>query len=306
MLRTFTDDFKREWNKPDNMVVRLVLINAIIWLVYGIIHVSSDLFGIGAVALFIKNALYVNSSLTELLWKPWTLITYSFVHLEPIHLIFNMLFLYWFGTMLRNDIGGNRVLGLYILGAIAGSVLYVIMYNSLPKFSAVMSNAYMLGASGSVYAIVVATATLRPNAEIRLFLIGNVQLKYIALAGILFSFFALLGENPGGQIAHLGGALLGYVFILQYNRGNDWSKFIITILNWITSIFAKKTKLKSTKRKAKTKTKGRAASDKSKSTTSGGSQQEIIDAILDKISEGGYQSLSTEEKQILFKASQKK
>ena len=89
MVRTFADDFKREWNKPDNMVVRLVLINLIVWLVYGIIHVTSDLFGIGAVALFIKNSLYVNSSIFEVLWKPWTLITYSFVHLEPIHLIFN-------------------------------------------------------------------------------------------------------------------------------------------------------------------------------------------------------------------------
>jgi membrane associated rhomboid family serine protease len=305
MVRTFADDFKREWNKPDNMVVRLVLINLIVWLVYGIIHVTSDLFGIGAVALFIKNSLYVNSSIFEVLWKPWTLITYSFVHLEPIHLIFNMLFLYWFGTMLRDIIGGNRVLGLYILGAIAGSVFYIIMYNSVPKFSAVMSSGYMLGASGSVYAIVVATATLRPNSEIRLFLLGNVQLKYIALAGILFSFFALVGENPGGQIAHLGGAALGYIFVIQYNKGNDWSKFVVSSLNWIKNIFATKPNLKASKSKKKKKAKGKATSDKSKSTTSG-TQQEIIDAILDKISEGGYQSLSNEEKQILFKASQKK
>jgi len=174
----------------------------------------------------------------------------------------------------------------------------------LPKFSSVMSSAYMLGASGSVYAIVVATATLRPNAEIRLFLLGNVQLKYIALAGIVFSFFALLGDNPGGQLAHLGGAALGYVFVLQYNKGNDWSKFVINILNWFKSFFVKSPNLKASKKK--TKSKGRATSDKKKTTSSSGTQQEIIDAILDKISEGGYQSLSNEEKQILFKASQKK
>jgi hypothetical protein len=206
-----------------------------------------------------------------------------------------MLFLWWFGQIIHEFIGNRRLIALYILGGLAGGIFFILMYNIIPQFSPLVSSNVLLGASGSVYAIVIGAATLSPNYQFNLILIGPVKIIYIALFYVLISFFEIAGTNPGGNLAHLGGSLMGYLFISQLRKGNDFGKPVNQALEWLSGLFAPKPALKKTKGSAQTNV--RSSSEP---------EDEEIDLILDKISKSGYESLSKEEKQKLFQASQKK
>jgi hypothetical protein len=204
--------------------------------------------------------------------------------------------------IVRDTLGNQKVLALYFYGAIAGGISYLFMYNLIDFFIAMKSpdGMGMLGASAGIYAIVVGAAVLLPDYKVHLFIIGDAKLKYIAIAVVFLSFLSTTGYNAGGNIAHLGGALLGAVFIKQLRKGNDFSKPLTKFFALLESLLAKKPKMKVVQ----------TASAKSKSNTdehlTANPNEELIDKILDKISESGYESLSKEEKQILFRASQKK
>ena len=214
-------------------------------------------------------------------FKIWTIITYMFTQRDFFHLLFNILWLYWLGLIFLDFLNKRQFIFTYLAGGIAGALLYLLAYNLLPVFSNTVQSSILLGSSASVMAVVVATATLVPNFTIQLLFLGNVKLKYLALAYFVLDIIGISSE-PGGSIAHIGGALLGFVYIQQLNRGTDFS-----------NIFKRRSKLKVVKNKS--------AAPASAPLPN----QEAIDRILDKISKSGYDSLTKLEKEQLFKASKK-
>ncbi|SDM81760.1 Membrane associated serine protease, rhomboid family [Daejeonella rubra] len=214
--------------------------------------------------------------------KFWTIITYMFVQRDFFHLLFNMLWMYWMGLIFMDFLNKRQFIFVYFSGGIAGALLYLLAYNTIPVFMNSAQNSILLGSSASVMAIVVATATLVPDFTIRLMLFGTVRLKYLAMAYFVLDIIGMGGGNPGGSIAHIGGALMGFIFIKQLQSGNDLSK-----------ILTKRSKLKVVK------------STESKPVKNDFTDQATIDSILDKISKSGYDSLSKTEKEQLFKASKK-
>ncbi len=214
-------------------------------------------------------------------FKFWTIFTYMFTQKGFFHLLFNMLWLYWLGLIFLDFLNRRQFIFTYLAGGIMGAVLYLLAFNLIPVFSGTVQNSILLGSSASVMAVVVATATLVPNFTIRLLFLGGVKLKYLALAYFVLDLVGI-GSEPGGSIAHIGGALLGFTYIQQLNRGTDFS-----------NIFKRKSRLKVVKNK------------KSDSSQTVIPDQEAIDRILDKISKSGYDSLTKGEKEQLFKASKK-
>lgn len=293
------DDFKNAFNRPQNALMRIILINLIVFLVLLFLEVILTITGAEQIYAMIVNQLTLASSLGVFILQPWTLITYFFTHTGFFHVLFNLLWLYWFGKIIMEFLGSNRLLSLYVLGGIAGGLFYMLIYNILPFFASQVDYAKMLGASAGVFAVVVAAATLYPNYTFFLFLIGPVKIKYIALFYVIVSFAETTGSNAGGNLAHLGGALLGFLFIRQLQKGTDLGKPVIHTLDYIQSFFVSKPKIKVTySRKPSAKAAPKTAHKPN-------SNQEEIDLILDKISESGYESLSKEEKQKLFNASKK-
>ncbi len=299
-MNSILDDFKNAWNKPDNGLMQIILINLIIFISLIVLRVLMILSGFEDVYSFIITKLMLPASLNEFITQPWTIFTYFFTHEGFFHIIFNMLFLYWFGKLIVEYLGNDRAVSLYILGGLAGGLFYMLMYNLIPFYQTRIPGSLMLGASAGVYAIVVGAATFMPNYTFYLLLIGPVKIKYIAFFYVLLSFSQTIGSNAGGELAHLAGALIGYLFITQLRRGSDWGEPIINFLNYIKSFFVRQPKIKVTHR-SKTPSKNPYSTRKEKKAAK--TEQEEIDAILDKISQSGYESLTKEEKQKLFNAS---
>ncbi|MBB6610859.1 rhomboid family intramembrane serine protease [Pontibacter sp. Tf4] len=295
-------DIKDTFRQPNNTLKQLILINVIVFVVLIVLRLLLT-FTVGQGAYFLlMSFIELHSSPSVLLTRPWTLITYFFTHQGFLHIIFNMLNLYWFGQLVREYLGDKKLLSLYILGGVAGGVLYILTYNFIPYFEDRAANSVMIGASASVLAIVVGAATLLPNYTFNLLLIGPVRIKYIALFLVILSMSGAVGDNAGGNIAHLGGALIGWLFIKQLQRGSDMGRPLHAFFDFFTGLFKSRSKLKVTHRRHTTfsgKTNGSAT------TPVGKPSQKEIDVILDKISSSGYESLSKEEKQKLFQASQK-
>jgi len=300
------DDLKNAFKQQDNSLVQIILVNVLIFVIINCLDVILTVFFFDKQTyLFIKSQLLLPASLPKFLYHPWTILSYAFVHESFMHILFNMLFLYWFGKLIQEYLGSKRVVSLYILGGIVGGVLYMALYNLVPFYHNRVATSEMLGASAGVYAIVTAAATLVPNYTFHLLFLGPVRIKYIALVYILLSFFGIKEVNAGGNIAHLGGALLGFIFIASLRKGNDLGTPIHSVIDWIASLFQRrklKVAYKPPKEKVATAKSYGKANQKSTSNTNIPNQDEI-DAILDKISQTGYESLTKEEKQRLFNAS---
>ncbi|WP_377143223.1 rhomboid family intramembrane serine protease [Mucilaginibacter lutimaris] len=272
--------------RSGNKLVWLIGINIIVFLIINVPAVAEQLFitgfGNSHILAFIHEYLFLPASLPKLLHRFWTPFTYMFMHSGPMHVLFNMAWLYWMGQIFEDFLGNKRTIGLYLFGGLTGGVLFVACYNLLPAFTNIQAASFssVVGASASVMAVVVATATLLPNYTVGLFLIGPVKLKYLVIFMVIIDFILIAEDNPGGEIAHLGGALFGFIYIKQMQRGNDW------ILG-INKLFAPKPKL----RVVSNNTNQRKASTAPK--------QEDLDRILDKISATGYDSLSKQEKETL-------
>jgi membrane associated rhomboid family serine protease len=249
------------------------------------------------------NYLAVPANLDVLARRPWTLITYMFLHVDFIHILFNLLWLYWFGTVFLQELGLKKLLSTYLLGGLAGGILYVIAYNLFPVFEAVRGQSIALGASASVMAVVVAAATYQPDRRMHLILIGPVKIVYIALVMFILTSMVDFSVNTGGKIAHIGGALTGFLFAYYYRRGKDLTKGFDRMMDTIATWFKPKERLKVTyKRTAQQK---RPADDLEYNRQKAEEQKEI-DRILDKISKAGYDSLTSREKEMLFKMGNKK
>lgn len=289
MANFIIEDFKNAWSKENNALVKIILINVIIFIGASFIEVFLTLSGGGNFFKLIINKLMLPASFTSFILQPWSLISYFFLHLNFTHILWNMLFLYWFGKIIQDNIGNNAVISLYVLGGIIGGLSYMALFNIIPYYENRISESLMLGASAGVFSIVAGSATLLPNYTFYLLFLGPVRIKYIALFYILLSFLDVTGSNAGGEIAHLGGAFIGYLFIRQLQNGINMGEGIINIINLFN------------RQKNKKEREETIINEEQKSDIS----QDEIDNILDKISESGYSSLSKKEKEKLFNASKK-
>lgn len=281
--------------KSLDMLQRIIVVNAIIYLFVNLGDVVLRLFNFpdGTVSGFLTDWLAVPSSVKSLIYRPWTLITYSFYHENFLHILFNMLWLFFMGRLFTEYLGEKKILPLYLVGGLCGSLLFISFYNLFPLFSREVDIAVALGASASVLAITVAIATLLPDYEVALFLPQwRVKLKYIAIALFVIDLLSITGNNAGGNIAHIGGAIFGFIYIKQLKKGRDLTGGLQRLIDRITQ--KKKPSIKVVFRKD--------ASDESYHNKKA-NNQETIDKILDKISRSGYASLTNEEKELLFKAS---
>jgi rhomboid family protein len=300
------DEFKHAFNRPDNGLVQIILINIVVYVALIFIKVILTFSGGAGAYDQLMQWLMLPAFVPEFLRKPWTLITYFFLHERFFHILFNMLFLYWFGKIIKEFLGGSKVVNLYVLGGLAGGIFYILIYNTVPYFAERIDASMMLGASAGVFAVVVGAATFMPNYTIFLMFIGPMRIKYIALFYVILAFAQSTGVNAGGELAHLGGAALGFFYIKKLQQGSDWGSWLHSFFGFIKSFFKSQPKVKVTYRKSAGSKKTRTASAATESRPdSGNTSQEEIDAILDKISQSGYESLTKEEKQKLFNASER-
>lgn len=302
MANRIIEDFKSKL-RNGNPITRLIIINVAVFLIVSIFRIISFLSGESGIFLtiedFIKSNLALPLSLNGLIYKPWTLITYMFTHFSLIHIFWNLITLYWFGELFINYTNSKKLIPLYLLGGIVGALLTIVLFTLVPPFQGYLG-ASMIGASAGVTAIIVATATLIPNVNMNMLFIGPVKLLYVALFVIFIDILNVASyDNVGGNLSHLGGALMGFLFIVQYKKGNDLSKGITKFFDWVSGLFKAGP---TSKMKVAYK---RKVSDEEYNYNKK-IEQETIDKILDKISKSGYESLSKTEKEILFKASGKK
>jgi membrane associated rhomboid family serine protease len=299
------DDFRREFSKSDNALVKIILINTVLFLSLLLVKVIFTLGQSSGAYYFLVDLLRLPASPGALLMKPWTLVTHFFTHEEIFHILFNMLFLYWFGRLINEYLGDKRLIALYVLGGIAGGLAYIAIYNLLPYFHAQVASSRMLGASAAAFSVAVGASTLLPNYTFSLLLIGPVRIKYIAFFCILLSFAQAIGPNAGGNLAHLGGALMGYVFVRSLQAGTDLGKPVYAVLALWQRLMGRQRR--AMPRTTKQVQRATAAYGGAKSPNKINiPDQDEVDAILDKISKSGYESLTKEEKQKLFMASQQK
>ncbi len=295
-MNSILNDLRNAFSKPNNGLLKIILINVIVFLILLFTNIIFTLAKAPYVYQTLLDQLLLPAAIGEFIQKPWTLITYFFTHEGFFHILFNMLFLYWFGSLIMEFLGSEKLVNLFILGGVIGGLFYITLYNTLPYFADHLATSRMLGASGGVFAVVVGAATFMPNYTISLILLGPVRIKYIALFYVLFSFARATGANAGGEMAHIAGAAIGFIYIKQLQRGNDLGKPITNVLNFFKNLFVRKPKVK-VAYKSNYKANGKRHSKNFRN------QQEEIDAILDKISDSGYDSLTKEEKQKLFDAS---
>ena len=301
---SLTQDIREAFARRDNALNQLLMLNGLVFVALYVV-LQSVLFLMQASPWYalVMRQLELSSNLSVLLRHPWTLLTYAFLHNGFLHIIFNMLNLYWFGQLIREYLGDRRLVSLYVLGALAGAVFFLLAYNLLPVLQPYAhAGQPIVGASAAVTAIIVAAATLLPDYTFMLFIIGSVKIKWIAVAVVLISIAGINGGNPGGEISHLGGALLGYFFIKQMKAGRDMGQPVIAVGNWFSQLFQRRPAMKVTHRSTVAAPRvGAAAAGKA---SPGATPPEEVDLILDKISRSGYESLSKDEKQKLFRASQ--
>ena len=299
MYSSFWDNLKNAFNRRDNSLYKLMAINLIAFFILLISRVVMTLSGFGAVYKEGLKWIMMPASLPTLAKQPWSIFTYFFLHEGLFHILSNLLFLYYFGLLIHQYLGSRKLTNLYILGGVFGAGFYVLMYNIAPYFSGAVDTSFMLGASAGVFAVVVGAATLAPQTTFVLFLLGPVKIVYIAAFYVLLSFANSIGENAGGEIAHLGGALLGYGYIVALRRGWDLGIPIQKVGLFFENLGTRRAPKVSYRRTSSTKPTG--TNPEKKETLS----QEEVDKILDKIADKGYEGLTKEEKSKLFEYSKK-
>jgi membrane associated rhomboid family serine protease len=282
------DEIKESF-REGSALTRLIYINLGIFLLVRIVNVFFFLSGNTFPFL---DWLALPADFGMLASRPWTLLTYMFLHFGFLHILFNLMWLYWMGQIFLGYFDEGKLVTIYLLGGICGGLFYVAGYNSFPVFSEIVVDSRLLGASASVIAIVTALAVHAPNHTLYLMFIGPVKIKYIALFSVLMYVIGISSTNAGGNLAHLGGAFLGIVYILQLRRGIDLGKLLTNLISVIKKGFAPKPKVKVSYRKPVDDIEYNRIKNQDKTRMNG---------ILEKISKSGYDSLTKEEKELLFR-----
>jgi len=283
--------------RTGSSLTRLIYLNIAVFLLISVGSIIGYLLNNQALSLKILNLFSVPSSVKAFILRPWTLITYMFTHKDILHILFNMLWLYWFGTIFLEYLDQKKLVSVYLLGGITGALVYIISFNIFPVFDQVVSESVAIGASASVLAIVVAIALYVPDYSVNLILLGRVKIKWIALVIFILTSVMDFSVNSGGKLAHIGGAGFGYLYTANLRRGRDLGKGINKTIDFLATLFKPRKKMRVTYKKRTTDY------DYNKARVD---HQEQINKILDKISKGGYDSLTKEEKDLLFSESQKK
>jgi membrane associated rhomboid family serine protease len=293
---SIADNIKSSFKKGSSLI-KLIYINAAVFLVLSVTIIIGFLLRNQGIPETTVDFLSVPASLHLLALRPWTLLTYMFTHKDIWHILFNMLWLYWFGTIFLEYLDQRKLVSVYLLGGLSGAVVYIASFNIFPAFTEVINESAAIGASASVMAIVIAIAAYVPDYTVGLFLFGRIKIKYLALAIFVMTTVMDFSVNSGGKLAHMGGALFGYLYTVNIKRGHDPGKWINSVIDFFVTLFKPRKKMKVTYRKS---------ADEYEYNRIKTENQERINRILDKISKGGYDSLTKEEKDILFKESQKK
>jgi membrane associated rhomboid family serine protease len=278
-------------------LTKLIYVNVGVFVIIKVLQLLLLLFGYSPSSIqFLINWLSVPSDPISLLIKPWTLFTYMFLHYDFFHILFNVLYLYWFGRLFIHLVDDRKLLTIYIWGGLAGAGIYMLSFNLLPAFHPVSGQSILLGASASVMAILFAVARIRPDFSVYLFLIGPVKLKYLALIAFIIDLISIPGmSNAGGHLAHIGGALVGLLYGWKLSEGKISGSFFDKAASRSGNLFRKKSKMKVTHSRPLTDMEYNARKIE---------RQKELDRILEKIKHSGYESLSKEEKKTLFNASQ--
>jgi membrane associated rhomboid family serine protease len=293
----FITDLKNDFRKG-SISQQFIYINIGIFVLTALVSIVGMLFNVGNSWV---EWLELPAWLPQFIKQPWSLVTYMFLHANILHLLFNMLWLYSFGQLFLMFFSARHFRGLYFLGGLCGGLLYIVAYNVFPYFLPYIYKSYLLGASASVLAIVIATAVREPEYRVSLMLFGQIRLKYLALIVIVTDLLFVTSNNAGGHIAHLGGALAGWWFAAGLQKGTDVTKWINIFIDWFWGIW--KVKHAPKKPKMKVHYGGRAGDYEYNARKK--EQNDEIDRILDKLKKSGYQSLTTEEKRRLFDTSKR-
>ena len=303
---SIVQDIRTAFSRRDNALIQLILLNVLVFAAVVLLEAITFLGQASGAQALVMRQLELSANLGILLRHPWTVLTYAFTHQGFFHILFNMLNLYWFGQLLREYLGDRRLVSIYVLGALAGTAVFLLAYNLIPVLRpAADAGQMVLGASAAVTAVIVAAATLLPDYTFMLILIGPVKIKWIAAAVVLISLAGVNSNNTGGEIAHLGGALLGFVFIKQLQAGRDLGRPVQAVGNWFARLTSRRPTMRvSSSTRRPEPVAASATSPARKPAAPGQPLQDEIDTILDKISRSGYESLSKDEKQKLFRASQ--
>jgi membrane associated rhomboid family serine protease len=305
MSSSFQQDIRQNFLPRYGAIGWLIVLNVGVYLAFVIPLVVLFLAGQSQLMYRLYLALALPADPMAFLMQPWSLVTHMFMHdvggfftRNPIgsifHLLFNMLWLFWIGRILKEYQPGHRIWFLYLAGALLGAAAYMLVLNLSPAFDA--TNVHLVGASAGVTAIVIGTATLLPNFGIPMLFFGMVRLKWLAIIFLFIDFISIMGRNPGGMIAHLGGALLGFLYMRSVVQGTDWAAGLYRLLRVGDG----------TRRRPKSPLRVVKGSAKPKATPTGQPgkpSQTEVDRILDKIAKVGYEKLTQEEKQTLFDAS---
>ena len=297
-MGSFITDLKNDFRRG-TISQQFIYINIGIFVVTSLVVILGMLFNVRT--HFWMNWFELPSSLLRFAQQPWSIVTYMFLHGGILHLLFNMLWLYSFGQLFLLFYSARHFRGLYLFGGLCGGLLYMFAYNVFPYFHPHSAVSYLLGASASVLAIVIATAVREPEYRVNLVLFGQIRLKYLALIVIVADLLFITSNNAGGHIAHLGGALAGWWFATGLRKGTDVTKWINALIDWLMGGW----KITRTPKKPKMKVHYGGRSSDYDYNARKKEQDAEIDRILDKLKKSGYQNLTTEEKQRLFDASKR-
>ncbi len=291
-----------------NMLNKLIIINIAIYLLINITEVISFLLARqGIVEQFVYQWVALPAYLPSLILKPWTAITYMFTHESFWHLLGNMLWLYFLGQMFFSFFNGKQMFALYILGGFAGAALYIISYNIFPVFRPALLLSTCIGASAAVTAIVIALCVYKPDFKVLLFGIIPISLKWLGIFYIAFDVMSIMSDNAGGHISHIGGAIIGLLFAVEIKKGKDITNGFNKIMDKIVAFFqqlggSKKMKVSYRRsQEAKKKKEHYVSTTDADYSNNDAARQAKIDQILDKISKSGYDSLTKEEKEFMFR-----
>ncbi len=287
------DEIKQSF-RNGSYLTKLIYINIAIWVIVRLVFVAYRLSG--SDGMQILSWLALPASFDLFIRRPWTILTYMFLHFDFLHILFNVLWLYWFGRIFLEYHNQQKLLSLYLTGGFAGGIAYILAYNLIPVFQNSIAQVQLLGASASVIAIVIAIAVYVPNHLIHLLFIGAVKIKWIAFVSVLLYVINLSGDNAGGNFAHLGGALWGWIYMSQLMAGRNitgrFDRMTYSFFSWF-------------KPRRKLKIKYNAPNPEYDYNRSKLNQQEEINRVLDKIGKSGYDSLTFEERETLFKMGKK-
>ncbi len=273
-----------------NVLIKLIAINVVVFIITGLLS-----FALQTDSGFLTKWLVLPADFGEMILQPWSLISYTFLHGGIFHILFNMLWLYWFGKIVLSLFSGKKLLTVYFLGGIFGGLLFALSYSFFPVFSGQQS--YLIGASGAVTAIMIFIATYAPQTAIRIFTF-TIKLWQLALFLFVLDLVRIPSSgNAGGLLSHVGGGIFGYIYAIQLVKGNDIGLWFESFMDWCAGLFTPKKK-QPFKKVHRTK---QPAEKSNFSTADKSTHQRKIDSILDKISKSGYDSLTKEEKNYLFK-----